>query len=120
MAPRYQDQRQSYYPKSQYEGERACHGFGRKDSAQRDAKSVYGSMHQYRKEQARSGVVEYPRYDDGECDGGNSEQGYAFDAAGTGGSGPRWDQKLRQMPKSPQNTENEGCQQRTVQLLHAG
>jgi hypothetical protein len=30
-------------------------------------------------------VIEYPRYDDGEYDGGEREQGYAFDATATGG-----------------------------------
>jgi hypothetical protein len=40
-------------------------------------------MHQNRQKQAGSRVVEHPRYDDGERDGGNGEQGYANDTAAT-------------------------------------
>jgi hypothetical protein len=91
-----------------------------KDNAKGDAKSIYRGVHKYCEEQARLRVIESPRMTMVNVMAASVNKVMPFDATATGGNGPGWDQEFRQMPKSPQDAENEGSKQRPMQPLQPG
>src|ERR687889_665894 len=72
------------------------------------AERVDGGMHQYGHKHATFGVVENPRDDDGK------------EVTATRRRGPSWNPKLGQVPKCPQQPQDDGPYQRTIKRLQAG
>jgi hypothetical protein len=70
---RQDDEHERHHPEADYVRKRTGHGLGWEDRSKGATERVDGRMHQYRQKQAGSRVVEHPRYDDGERDGGDGE-----------------------------------------------
>jgi hypothetical protein len=104
---RQDDEHHGHNPEADHVGKRAGDCTSGEDRSKSATECVDGRMHQYRQKHAGPRVVENPRYDYGERDGGNGEERYAQDAATAGGRGPGWDQELRQVPQRSQHTEDE-------------